>query len=103
MRFRSRSKIDERKRKENLEIVARPRSGSQHLVGRKINKKKKKEKEREDLSIWKVGKWEENLKKNQQEKENKRKGERISEIRRWENEKERNRRKGKRSSGGWLC
>ena len=42
-------------------------------------------------------------KKNQQEKENKIKGERISEFRRWENEKERNRRKGKRSSSGWLC
>ena len=56
MRFRSRSKIDERERKENLEFVAIPKSGSQHLVGRKINKKMKKDKEREDLSIWKVGK-----------------------------------------------
>ena len=49
MTLRSRSKINERERKENLEVVAIPRSGSQCLVGgkmrgklQKINKKKKK-------------------------------------------------------------
>ena len=51
MTLRSRSKINERERKENLEVVAIPRSGSQCLVGgkmrgklQKINKKKKKRK-----------------------------------------------------------
>lgn len=63
MTLRSRSKINERERKENLEVVAIPRSGSQCLVGgkmrgklQKINKKKKKEKGTEELGIWKVGK-----------------------------------------------
>ena len=63
MTLRSRSKINERERKENLEVVAIPRSGSQCLVGgkmrgklQKINKKKKKEKGIEELGIWKVGK-----------------------------------------------
>lgn len=63
MKLRSRSKINERERKENLEVVAIPRSGSQCLVGgkmrgklQKINKKKKKEKGTEELGIWKVGK-----------------------------------------------
>lgn len=63
MTLRSRSKINERERKENLEVIAIPRSGSQCLVGgkmrgklQKINKKKKKEKGTEELGIWKVGK-----------------------------------------------
>ena len=63
MTLRSRSKINERERKENLEVVAIPRSGSQCLVGgkmrgklQKINKKKKKEKGTKELGIWKVGK-----------------------------------------------
>ena len=63
MTLRSRSKINERERKENLEVVAIPKSGSQCLVGgkmrgklQKINKKKKKEKGTEELGIWKVGK-----------------------------------------------
>ena len=45
---------------------------------KKINKKKKKEKWREELGVWKVGKWEGNIRINQQEKGKRRRGERIS-------------------------